>query len=260
MIRFLHWLGRSLQDLKVHQRLLLAGSLGLVLCLPLVERASPGKAALQVLVLSVFLQLLVVLDQLHIAWGWWAMLRNGVALVVITWAAYAINLRSGYPFGTIQFSKALQPQVMGVPVLVPMLWLLMLPPAWAVARLATRKIQGCLGRLGLVLTSELAFTGWGMYINALFLRLGWWSWRADAEWLGFPAVTLLGWGVVSVLLTFALGIRRLPAGVLVSLYSLNWLLGLAVLLLMGVWAPATWLGFTVMGALLLWATLTSSRS
>jgi uncharacterized membrane protein len=74
------------------------------------------------------------------------MLRTALEVVLLVWVVQAIVIRSGLPYGTLQYTSLLQPQVMNVPVIIPFTWLMMLPPAWAVARLITRKLSGCLMR------------------------------------------------------------------------------------------------------------------
>ena len=67
------------------------------------------------------------------AWGWPGALRAGFGIVGLTWLAEFGGSSWGFPFGQYHYSTLLQPQILGVPLWIPLAWLMMLPPAWAVA-------------------------------------------------------------------------------------------------------------------------------
>jgi uncharacterized membrane protein len=85
-----------------------------------------------------------MLDELSHSWGWWIALETTLGVVLLTRAIIAIIIRSGLPYGNLHYTSLLQPQVMNVPILIPMIWLKMLPLAWAMAKLITRTLSGCL--------------------------------------------------------------------------------------------------------------------
>ena len=66
-------------------------------------------------------------------WGAAATLRVAGSILVLSWAAEVIGSRTGIPFGAYSYTDTLQPQVLGVPLQIPLGWLMMLPPSWAVA-------------------------------------------------------------------------------------------------------------------------------
>jgi putative membrane protein len=176
-------------------------------------------------------------------------------VLIIAWAAEAIGVRSGYPFGSYDYTSKLQPQVMSVPILVPMAWLMMLPPSWAVARLITRKASGCLVRPTFVLVSALAFTAWDFYLDPQMVSWGMWEWSAPGRYFGIPWVNFLGWLIVSALITLAVSPKRLPGGLLVLLYALTWVVEfICQLIIWGLVGPAL-VGFFLMGGMLLWAVI-----
>jgi putative membrane protein len=147
----------------------------------------------------------------------------------------------------------LQPQVLGVPALIPLTWLMMLPPAWAVAKLITHKISGCLMRLAFITVSALAFTAWGFYFDPVMVHLGLLVWNPLGAYFGLPWLNFTGWLLVSGVITFGVSPKRLPGGLLVVVYGLTWLVEfISLLLFWGLPGPAL-TGFCLMGGMLLWA-------
>ena len=257
MTNFIQLLRRSILNLGRYQTILLVAWLVVMLSLPIAQVIFGEQTLVQGLTLAVLLQLAFVLHVLYQAWGWWNLLRVTVSVVVLTWVAEAITTRSGYPFGSYSFTPLLQPQVMGVPVLVPLVWMMMLPPAWAVSRLITRKTSGCLVRPVFILVCALAFTAWVFYFGPQTMRLGLVEWNSPVGYLGIPWITFLGWLLVSGLTTLAVSPKRLPCGILVLVYGLTWLAGsISQLLFWGLTIPAL-AGFLLMGGMLLWAAINS---
>jgi putative membrane protein len=253
MIKFIQLLRKSISSLERYQVILLVSWLVVMLSLPLLNVIFGQQALLQGLALAVLLQLAFVLHVLYRAWGWWSMLRAAVGVVLLAWAVQAIVIRSGLPYGNMQYTSLLQPQVMRVPVLIPLTWLMMLPSAWAVAKLITRRLSGCLMRPAFVLVSALAFTAWGFILDPLLVHLDLLRWNPAGEFYGTPWLNYIGWLLVSAVITFGISPKRLPCGSLVLVYDLSWLVEfIAVLIFWGSPIPAL-IGFCLMGGMLLWA-------
>src|SRR5687768_15851883 len=69
-------------------------------------------------------------------WGRW---RTAVATIAITSSTFAVErlgVRTGIPFSRYEYQPALQPQLSGVPVAVPVAWFSMAVPAREVAHAA----------------------------------------------------------------------------------------------------------------------------
>ena len=94
----------------------------------------------------------------------------GIVLIVlaVAWAAEFIGSATMVPFGGYGYTSKLQPQLLGVPLLVPLAWLMMLPPAWAVAQRITGRVSG----VAFVAVSALAFTAWDFYLDPQMVALG----------------------------------------------------------------------------------------
>jgi len=156
-----------------------------------------------------------------------------------------IGSSTGFPFGHYYYTHQLLPQIAQVPLLIPLAWLMMLPPAWAVAYTILRRVSGWT----FCLLSALAFTAWDLFLDPQMVSWGFWVWEAQVlpfpDYFGIPLSNLLVLRVVEL--------DSLPTGPLLLIYVLTWLLetgGLAVL--WGLIGPAL-CGFVGMGGLIGWA-------
>jgi putative membrane protein len=206
---------------------------------------------------SVLLQAAAVVIILAGAWGWARTGLLALAIVAMGWAVEYVGSRTGVPFGRYRYTERLQPQLGHVPLLIPAAWLMMMPPAWAVAQYVT----GCTGpgaiSVSFVAVSALAFTAWDLFLDPQMVGWRLWVWERPGGYFGIPWVNFAGWALAAAAMTTVMRVGfcpgSLPALPLVSIYVLTWLLetiGLGVL-----WrqpGPAA-CGFAGMGGLLLWA-------
>lgn len=210
-----------------------------------------GQPALQTgMSLAVVVQAITVVIILIQAWGMRRTVSLTVLVAVISYLAELAGSRTGFPFGAYSYTDALQPQLGGVPLLIPLAWLMMLPPSWAVAYLITERNRS---PVAFVLVSSLAFTAWDLFLDPQMVGWGFWVWEIPGQYYGIPLVNYLGWLLVSALLTWLVQPRDLPLIPLATVYGITWLLqtiGQALF-----WAqpgPAA-AGFLGMGGMLLWA-------
>jgi uncharacterized membrane protein len=204
---------------------------------------------------GVMLQATTVLIVLGESWGWGRAVLLGVAVAGLSWGVEFLGSRTGVPFGRYHYTDRLQPQVGGVPLVIPLAWLMMLPPAWAVGQgIAT-------GRgLGFVLTSALAFTVWDLYLDPQMVGWRLWAWEHPGGYFGIPWVNYGGWFLASAAITALISAAvlteaGLPVGGLQWVYVITWLL--EVVGLAAIWGqpgPAI-CGFVGMGGMLAWAWL-----
>jgi putative membrane protein len=255
MTNLIQLLRKGISGLERYPAFLLIAWLVVMLSLPLLNVVFGTQTLLQGLALAVLLQAAFVLHVLYRAWGWWSMLRTALEVVLLVWVVQAIVIRSGLPYGTLQYTSLLQPQVMNVPIIIPFTWLMMLPPAWAVARLITRKLSGCLMRPAFVLVSALTFTAWNFYVDPLMIHLGLVQWNPNGGFYGTPWFNFIGWLFISAVITFAISPKRLPGGLLVLVYALTWLVGFISLLVFWELLGPAMVGFFLMGGMLLWAVI-----
>lgn len=171
--------------------------------------------------LGVLMQASAVLLILYFGWGWAGTLKTFAIVVTLSFLAEFAGSTSGLPFGKYHYTGLLQPQLGGVPLLIPLAWMMMLPPAWAIAKI----ILGKSGRRwAFVLLSALAFSAWDLFLDPQMVGWGFWVWETPGAYFGIPLSNYLGWIVVSALLTLAVNPQDLPLGPLALVYVLTWLL------------------------------------
>jgi putative membrane protein len=113
----------------------------------------------------------------------------------VGFAAEAIGVATGYPFGVYVYSTVLAPSVLGVPPVMAGAWMILIAavrqlrlPFWAGA--------AAMVSMDLVIDPLAANT------------LAFWKWRDPGPYYGIPFVNFFGWLLVSLLILWIL--RRQP--------------------------------------------------
>lgn len=217
--------GRLPRSVMVQPTTWLIGAWVLVMIsVPILGWTAGPEAARAGVKLGVLFQAAAVLGILAGAWGG-ARTAAVVALVVpATWTVEWLGSQTGFPFGAYSYTDALQPQLGHVPLLIPLAWLMMLPPAWAVA--AT--LVGTQKRTAFVAVSALAFTAWDLYLDPQMVAWGYWIWHNPGPYFGIPLVNFGGWllasAAVTALVHVVLGPRAVPVRPLLVIYTITWAL------------------------------------
>ena len=130
-----------------------------------------------------------------------------------------------------------------MPLLVPLAWLMMLPPAWAVAQRITGRVSG----VAFVAVSALAFTAWDFYLDPQMVHWGLWVWDVSGPYFGIPLANFAGWLLISALITALARPPALPQTPLIVIYALVWLIeAIGQVFFWGLRGPALF-GFIGMG-------------
>ncbi|MDZ7676877.1 MAG: carotenoid biosynthesis protein [Acidimicrobiales bacterium] len=162
-------------------------------------------------------------------WGAARALAAAAFVTVATLVVERLGSTTGFPFGEYEYTGALEPTVGEVPVIVPLAWFAMGPPALEVARRITRH------PLGVVAIGAAALTAWDLFLDPQMVDNGYWVWAADGAYEGVPLTNYAGWlGVGFVVLAVVDRIR--PADAEPSV----WLLALYTW-----WAVMNTIGFLV---------------
>ncbi|RIK41976.1 MAG: carotenoid biosynthesis protein [Chloroflexi bacterium] len=183
-------------------------------------------------------------------WGAPETLRVGALVVAGSWAVEWFGSTTGIPFGAYDYTPALQPQAGHVPLLIPLAWLMMLPPAWAVAYAITGGGDGW----RFVTVSALALTAWDLFLDPQMVAWGYWVWAEPGGYFGIPWGNFAGWALSAALLTLLARPPAPPLRPLLVVYTVTWLLqSIGQLFFWQMPGPAV-SGFIVMGifALLAW--------
>jgi lycopene cyclase domain-containing protein len=238
------------------QTLALVAWILVMIATPIVVWIWGAQAFARMAILGVVMHLTATLAALSLGWPWARLLRLAAIVWFYTWLVEAIGAATGFPFGRYSYTSALGPQLAGVPLVIPLAWLMLLPPAWAVADAVLSPWRSRLGswyRLTFAILAGLAITAWDLYLDPQMVARGLWVWENPAGYFGIPWSNYLGWLGASALLTWLIQptqLRRMP---LLLIYSLTWILqAIGLGLFWGQPGPAL-VGFLVMGLFVLWA-------
>jgi uncharacterized membrane protein len=140
----------------------------------------------------------------------------------ISFAAEAVGVRTGVPFGDYSYSSSLGTQVLDVPVLVPLAWSMMAYPVFLAARRLTRRFTAVIGAIGLA--------GWDVFLDPQMVADDRWHWADPSPSLPgidtVPLTNLAGWLGVAFVMMLGLcatlprdrGSETLPAVLLLWTY------------------------------------------
>ncbi|MFZ4515903.1 MAG: carotenoid biosynthesis protein [Acidimicrobiia bacterium] len=128
-------------------------------------------------------------------WGIRTALRLAITIIPLAWAIELLGSRTGVPFGAYEYRAALQPQLLGVPVIVPIAWFGMGLAAFATARALSNRV------VVQVILGAGALTAWDIFLDPQMVGAGFWKWNMPGAWTfaGIPLVNYCGWFVAGMM-------------------------------------------------------------
>jgi uncharacterized membrane protein len=169
---------------------------------------------------GVLLQAAAVLVVVQGAWGTRETLRVVAIVIPLSWLVERVGSTTGIPFGSYYYTAALAPLLGGVPLIIPIAWLMMLPAAWAVSAALTTRTRGW----HFVVVSALAFTAWDLFLDPQMVGWGYWVWAEPSGYFGIPWINFFGWFVAAALITLAVRPKQPPITPLLIVYTITWFL------------------------------------
>lgn len=156
---------------------------------------------------------------------------GGIGLV-----AEVVGVSTGVPFGEYTYADSLGPKLAGVPLVVPLAWVMMAWPAWVVGTALAARAPVRRRRAISWLTGAWALASWDVFLDPQMVDAGHWSWRTGSGIAtavpgipGIPVSNYLGWLAVSLVLTGLFALIRLPGstagavpGPAAALYLWTW--------------------------------------
>lgn len=141
----------------------------------------------------------------------WGAARAASAATVTTVATTLIErigTRTGIPFGRYVYTGALQPQVAGVPAIVPLAWFAMALPAREAAHAALGPRSNPASRIAV---GAAALTAWDLFLDPQMVGEGYWVWARRGLYRGIPLGNFLGWFATGVGVMVALELLVPPS-------------------------------------------------
>lgn len=210
--------------------------------------------------ISTIFQFLAVTVTLLDSWPRRRVISVFLIVAVLTWTAEYVGYTTGFPFGSYSYTGAIQPQVLGVPLIIPLAWFMMLAPSWAVAyAIIGERPPSTRVRLIFAVLAGLAMTAWDLYLDPQMVGWGFWEWQQPGLYFGIPLVNFAGWFAVATAVSVIIGPRRVAVLPLLVIYGVVWVfqaIGLAIF--WGQPGPA-FFGFCAMGIMLGAALLRARR-
>lgn len=218
-----------------------------MIAIPIMNWIIGGEALRWGVISSVLLLVTAVLAIVGEAWGTKRTVRVIVPTLILAWLLEWLGHTTGYPFGAYSYTTALQPQLAGVPLLIPLAWLMMLPSAWAIGE----HLAGTQKGWRFWFLSAAAFTAWDFFLDPQMVAWGYWQWHETGGYFGIPWLNFCGWFLGAMLITALVRPPTLPFKPLVIIYLLTWILqSIGQLFFWGMPGPAT-VGFLTMGLFVL---------
>jgi len=190
----------------------------------------------QLATVGVLAQFSATIVALWMQWGARKTLATAGLVAVLTWMIEVLGVQTGLPFGSYRYSDAFQPQLAGVPLLIPLAWMMMLAPAWAMSQIILSGLSDRLGgvqsgryRLAFAAIAGLAFTAWDLYLDPQMVGRGTWESENPGAYFGIPLLNFVGWWISAAGLTWVAAAtpiiqpRGLETGRLALIYILTWL-------------------------------------
>jgi len=202
--------------------------------------------------LGVLAQAGATFSALSLEWSTRRILATTAAVFIFTWIVEFWGVMTGFPFGEYSYTPAMQPQIGGVPALIPLAWMMMLAPAWGIAQaILGRKQKHLKGWYSLIFAviSGAAFTAWDLYQDPQMVAREMWMWKATGgiTFFGIPWGNYIGWWLTSSLITLLIRPTRLPVLPLLAIYAVTWIFqGIGLGIYWGLPGPAL-AGFIGMG-------------
>lgn len=221
----------------------------LLLFMPFIENIYGENGFTLGIILSVILQTLAVLSILIKSIGIRRTVFMAVGIVLLTWVIEAIGVATGSPFGRYYYTERLQPQLLNVPLLIPLAWLMMLPPSWAIAQRITRQQKD----IEFIILSGLAFIAWDLFLDPQMIKWRLWVWEKPNGYFGIPFTNFLGWFVSAIFITLFVRPQKLPERSLLLIYSLTWIMETVGLIVFWDLREPASCGFIGMGVFILLA-------
>jgi len=188
-----------------------------MMAMPLFPRAGAVRRRLSTVVVAAMFATSVAGTTAR--WGRRRALGAAVSTTSATAVIEVVGVRTGQPFGRYRYTGALRPQVLGVPIVVPLAWTAMAMPARETAHTA---LGGRSTPITRVVLGAAALTAWDLLLDPQMVGEDFWRWARPGRYRGIPIGNFAGWfatALVAMVLLELLVPPDAPAADLVAQYT-----------------------------------------
>jgi uncharacterized membrane protein len=139
--------------------------IGLQIAYPLVH----GVLLRDITLATVFFGAVAMLFHSYLAYGPFFAINFAVITFAYSLAIETVGVKTGWPFGRYYYDHSLGVQIFGVPLLVPLAWMMLSYPILIAARLAAAHWVFLYGGVGLMI--------WDLFLDPQMVDAGRWSWK-----------------------------------------------------------------------------------
>lgn len=112
--------------------------------------------------------------------------------ILVGYLSEVVGVATGFPFSAYAYTDRLQPQLLDVPLVIPLAWGMMAYPAWRVGELiGSTPIRRAVIAAG-------ALTAWDVALDPQMVAIGYWEWPNGGAYAGIPLVNFVGWFAVGL--------------------------------------------------------------
>jgi len=160
-------------------------AIGLQICYPLVH----SDALRIVTILTVCCAAFVAIFHSFIAYGLRFASTFFLTAVCYAFVVEVIGVKTGWPFGTYKYDSSLGLSLAGVPLLVPLAWIMISYPFFIAARRTTQHWVFLYGGIGMM--------AWDLFLDPQMVSAGRWHWKIEGPHVPFqpeiPLSNSAGW-------------------------------------------------------------------
>lgn len=112
------------------------------------------------------------------------------ALGSILFALEVFGAHGSFIYGVFQYTDLLQPQLVGVPLVMIWVWPLLVASAYGIAQRVFHH------RASIIITSVGLLIAFDLLLDPGAVHLGLWQWAVPGPWYGIPLSNYLGWFIM----------------------------------------------------------------
>jgi len=148
----------------------------------------------------------------YVAFGRDFVIKFLAVALIATFVIEVLGVATSFPFGTYEYDlQRLGISVLGVPLLIPFAWFMMLYPCWLISNELFKS------KLFVIPTGALLMSTWDLYLDPQMVNEGYWTWFVDGvATTAIPLTNFFGWFVSTAIIFTLLAIVLTPKPTKVS--------------------------------------------